>query len=126
MPINSTEVSYGLGQMGSIFTDNTSDAISAPSGKAFVAIQFLQDTKFDTSGGLVAIQDADNALEYITTTGGLANNDPAHDTSGPKGNLGIGGKIVDVNNVFPRGLTIYGRWSVIGLAQGSIIAYIGD
>ena len=119
-------VEYGLGQMGSIFTDNTSDAISAPPGKVFVAIQFLQDTKFDTSGGLQATQDVDVAIEYITTTGGLANNDAAHDTSGPKGILGTGGKIVDVDNVFPRGLTIYGRWSAIAIAQGSIIAYIGD
>tara|TARA_R100000008_G_C3572701_1_gene163234 strand:+ start:952 stop:1332 length:381 start_codon:yes stop_codon:yes gene_type:complete len=126
MPINSTEVSYGLGQLGSAFTDSTSTALLAPAGKAFVAIQFLKDTKFDTTGGLVAIQDTDNAIEYITTAGGTYDNDPAHDTTGTKGNLGVGGQIVDSDNIFPRGLTIYGRWTSIGLAQGSIIAYIGD
>ena len=131
MPINSTEVSYGLGQMGSAFTDDTTSALFAPVGKAFVAIQFLKDTTFDTSGGLQAIQDAKNGVEYITTTGGTANNNAANDNGLPQDNngnnmTGVGGKIVDVDNVFPRGLTIYGRWNTIALAQGSIIAYIGD
>jgi hypothetical protein len=40
MGINSTEVSYGFGQMGSTFTDTT-DHVYAPHGKVIVAIQFL-------------------------------------------------------------------------------------
>ena len=42
MGINSTEVSYSFGQMGSTFT-NTSTAIYPPKGHVIVAIQFLAD-----------------------------------------------------------------------------------
>ena len=48
MGINSTEVSYGFGQMGSIFSDGTG-ALTPPSGKVFVAITFLADTAFNLS-----------------------------------------------------------------------------
>jgi hypothetical protein len=40
MGINSTEVAYGFGQMGSVFTDVT-DPVYAPHGKVIVAIQFI-------------------------------------------------------------------------------------
>ena len=40
MGINSTEVAYGFGQMGSVFTDIT-DHVYAPHGKVIVAIQFI-------------------------------------------------------------------------------------
>ena len=43
MGINSTEVSYGFGQMGSAFTDEDA-AVTPPSGKVIVAITFLEDT----------------------------------------------------------------------------------
>jgi|TARA_B110000211_G_C14069033_1_gene549076 hypothetical protein len=40
MGINSTEVAYGFGQMGSVFTDTT-DHVYAPHGKVIVAVQFI-------------------------------------------------------------------------------------
>ena len=43
MGINSTEVSYGFGQMGSIFNDSA-NPMKAPTGKVFVAIHFLETT----------------------------------------------------------------------------------
>ena len=42
MGINSTEVAYGFGQLGSVFND-TASAITPPTGKVFVAITFLAD-----------------------------------------------------------------------------------
>ena len=42
---NSTEVAYGFGQMGSVFTDTTAP-IYAPYGKVIVAIQCLSDSTF--------------------------------------------------------------------------------
>ena len=54
MGINSTEVSYGFGQLGSVYTTASSDAIIPPTGKVFVAITMLEDTVFDSSGGLTA------------------------------------------------------------------------
>ena len=43
MGINSTSVSYGYGQFGSAFTDDTTLPIIAPQGLVIVAIQFLAD-----------------------------------------------------------------------------------
>ena len=51
MGINSTEVSYGFGQLGSAYTTASSDAITPPTGKVFVAITMLSDTIFDDSAG---------------------------------------------------------------------------
>ena len=129
MGINSTEVSYGFGQLGSAFNDGTA-AMAPPTGKVFVAITMLADTTFDTSAGLVADNDSDNGLEYIGTVfardaDGTAN-DAAHDESSSTATLGSGGVVVDVNNTFPKGVTIYGRWTSINPASGSFIAYIGN
>jgi hypothetical protein len=106
-----------LGQSGSIFTDASDSAIKPPDGKAFVAIQFLAATTFDSSGGLVA----ENSTFYPSTEAS------AHDATGGSETYqeGSGGKQIDVNNSFPAGSTIYGRWTEIDLASGSIIAYIG-
>ncbi len=40
----------GFGQMGSVFNDGTA-AITPPSNRVFIAITFLADTTFDSSGG---------------------------------------------------------------------------
>ena len=53
MGINSTEVSYGFGQLGSVYTTASSDAVTPPTNKVFVAITMLADTVFDSSGGFV-------------------------------------------------------------------------
>jgi len=47
MGINSTEVAYGFGQMGSVFTDTT-DEVYAPQGKVIVAVQFIAANSFTT------------------------------------------------------------------------------
>ena len=89
---NSTEVSYGFGQMGSIHVAGTNavtiigglDSNATPASnvnrttKVFVAITF----------------DAD------------------------------GGVAVD-GETFPKGVTIYGRWTGFQLATGRVIAYVG-
>ena len=132
MGINSTEVSYGFGQMGSAFNDG--DAImKPPTGKVFIAITFLADTTFEAHGGLVAEQDSAGAgLEYISTETSAGAAQTAHDASdgSETTSTGSGGLVVDNSNKFPKGLTIYGRWTEIHPAaadsDGGIIAYIGD
>ena len=52
MPINSTEVSYGFGQMGSGHI-KASTALYPPAGKVIVAITMLEDVQFLASTGLV-------------------------------------------------------------------------
>ena len=122
MGINSTEVAYGFGQLGSVF-NNTVSAITPPTGKVFVAITFLLDTTLNTSSGLTADNDAANGLEYVGT--GTA----AHDVTvgSESGVSGGGGKAVVTATVFPKGITIYGRWTKITtVTAGQYIAYIGN
>ena len=128
MGINSTEVAYNFGQLGSVFLD-TATAITPPTNKVFVAITMLADTTFDSHGGLIAQQDsAGSGLEYISTEDDSGAAQTAHDASGGSEttSTGSGGVVVDVSNSFPEGLTIFGRWTEIDLASGMIIAYIGD
>ena len=121
MGINSTEVSYGFGQLGSVFTASTSTAITPPTGKVFVAVMAVDDCTFDNTSGLVASNDSAGAgLEYIGT--GAA----AHD-SGGNASSGTGGQaITSTNFTLQGGSTIYGRWTSVNLTSGSVIAYIGD
>jgi hypothetical protein len=122
MGINSTQVAYAFGQMGSMFLDGTA-AASPPTGQVFIAITFLADTTFDSSGGLIAdTTNTANGLEYIGTEAAAHNLNDGSETS-VSGSVGLQ---VDVNNVFPKGLTIYGRWTEIDLAAGVVIAYIGQ
>ncbi len=129
MVINSTEVSYGFGQMGSVFNDSANPG-KAPTGKVFVAITFLADTTLEAHGGLIAEQDAANGLEYISTEDASGAAQTAHDIahgSDPTAISGAGGTVVDNSNTFPKGVTIYGRWSEIHATTASAyIAYIGD
>ena len=50
MGLNSTEVSYGFGQMGSGHLKTATD-FYAPTGKIIVAIQMLEDIKFHATNG---------------------------------------------------------------------------
>ena len=122
MGINSTEVSYGFGQMGSMFNDGTA-AMTPPTNKVFVAITMLTDCTFDSSGGLKASNDSAGAgLEYIGTEAAAHNLSVGSETTSSGG----GGLQVDVSNTFPKGVTIYGRWTEIDPASGTCVAYIGD
>jgi len=83
------------GQLGSLFEDGTDNITS----KQIIAIQFLEDTTFTT------LTPSGSNL-YI----GTANQD---------------GDAIDTSNVFPQGMTIFGRWTGYRLASGTIIAYKG-
>jgi hypothetical protein len=128
MGINSTEVSYGFGQLGSAYTTSSSDAIKPPTGKVFVAIQMLTDTVFDSSGGLVAEQRVNNTItSSVTNNVYIGTEAAANDLAAGSETVdeGSGGKVVD-SVTFPKGVVIYGRWSEIDVSDGSIVAYIGD
>ncbi len=106
MGINSTEVAYGFGQMGSGFVDDT-DAFTPPAGKVIVAVQFISDS---TLARLTAVNSDDVA--YFGTQGQVANN-------------GANSEIVDSGNTFPAGVTVFGRYNALTLATGSAIVYFG-
>ena len=127
MGINSTEVAYGFGQLGSVYTTASSEEINPPTNKVFVAITMLSDTIFDDTGGLVADIPLSGSDQYIGTE------EPAHDlaaagetTDEGTGGLIIGGTTEGDAVTFPKGITIYGRWTEIDVYSGAVIAYIGE
>ena len=134
MGINSTEVSYGFGQLGSVYTTASSDAIKPPTNKVFVAITMLSDTIFDDVGGLVAEQRVNNTITSSVTnnvyigTEAAANDlaDGSETVDEGSGGLIIGGTTEADAVTFPKGMTIYGRYTEIDVYSGAVIAYIGD
>ncbi len=91
---------------GSTYTTASSSAITPDSGNVFVAITMLTDTVFDSASGLVA----ENATAYVNTEG-----------------IGAGSNGIVVDSVtFPKGCTIYGRWTEIDVNSGTIVAYQGS
>ena len=124
---NSTEVAYGFGQFGSVYTTASSEEINPPTNKVFVAVTMLADTIFDDAGGLVADIPLSGSDQYIGTE------QPAHDlaAAGETTDEGTGGLIIGGTTeadavTFPKGVTIYGRWTEIDVYSGAVIAYIGD
>ena len=105
-----------LGQAGSVYTAASSDEINPPLNQVFVAITMVTDCTFDSTGGLISV----NNLKFINT------DNAAHDlAAGAETSVtGTGGQVVD-SVVFPAGMTIYGRWKEIDVATGSCVAYIG-
>ena len=139
MGINSQGVAYNFGQLGSAYiSGDAADAIKPPTGKVFVAITFLLDTKFEDSGGLVAervVVPGATTADPNTLTGDIfiSTEQPAHDlaadaettTEGSGGQRIIGTAVSGVVE-FPEGVTIYGRWTSIQTYSGSCIAYVGE
>tara|TARA_Y100001963_G_scaffold71913_1_gene99963 strand:- start:139 stop:483 length:345 start_codon:yes stop_codon:yes gene_type:complete len=98
-----------LGQAGSIFVAGTTAVTCGVGNGVFVAIQFLEDTVFaSASGGLVA--ETEQLFPDDAGTGTLIDAD--------------GGAAID-GETFPKGITIYGRWTGFTLASGKVIAYVG-
>ena len=79
----------------------------------------MSDTTFDSSGGLVA--DTNHfSCEFPGTEAA------AHDAASASTVSGTGGDQINVNNTFPKGITIFGRWTEIDVGAGMVIAYIGE
>tara|TARA_B100001250_G_scaffold70318_1_gene56697 strand:+ start:606 stop:1019 length:414 start_codon:yes stop_codon:yes gene_type:complete len=137
MGINSQDTAYNFGQLGSVYTKSSSDAIKPPTGKVFVAITFIQTTVFDDVGGLVAerqpIRSTAAGASALTSDIYIGTEQPAHDLAADAETTeeGSGGKIIggttEADAVeFTKGITIYGRWTEIDLYSGAVIAYIGE
>ena len=74
-----------------------------------------------------AFNDGSAIMKPPETSAGAAQT--AHDASdgSETTSTGSGGLVVDGSNIFPKGITIYGRWTEIHpIAGGHFIAYIGD
>ena len=99
--------SAALGQAGSIHVRGTG-VVTAPTGSVFVAIQFLEDTVFASDGDGLSAQDDGFFPDS-------QNNSPSISSNG----------VVTNSEVFPAGITIYGRWTGLKLASGGVMAYLG-
>ena len=117
MGINSTDTAYAFGQLGSGFSDEAA-AVTPPTGKVIIAMTFLSDTVLsamvaDTSGYTLA--DGSTGEAYFSHTAAVAAN---------------GGNAAETDNatVFPKGVTIYGRWTSVtppASTTGGVIFYYG-
>tara|TARA_Y100000015_G_scaffold15073_1_gene14484 strand:+ start:82 stop:420 length:339 start_codon:yes stop_codon:yes gene_type:complete len=111
MAINSTEVAYSFGQMGSVLITGTgsvtSNGVAGMEKAVFCAITFLEDTQFN-SAGLIA---EDNTM-YVNSSNGSTG-------------ISASGTATTDSETFPEGVTIYGRWTGVTLNSGKVIAYIG-
>jgi hypothetical protein len=106
MGINSTEVAYGFGQLGSGFLDDTG-ALTPPAGMVVIAVDLLEDSTFTQLRAANS-----NTAAYIQVGTQVANN-------------GANSEAIDSSNTFPKGKTIFGRWDAVTLATGSAIVYYG-
>ena len=104
-----------FGQLGAVYTKTSGEAIKPPTGRVFVAIQMLENTTFDGSGGLVA----ENATLHFNTESA------AGDLASATAAQGEGGQQIPDSQTFPKGMTIYGRWTEVDVNSGAVIAYIG-
>tara|TARA_R100000030_G_scaffold97967_1_gene87438 strand:- start:358 stop:729 length:372 start_codon:yes stop_codon:yes gene_type:complete len=114
---------YAFGQLGSIHVAGTNavtliggdDTDGTPASnvnritKVFVAITFLEDTVFDSGADGLVPQESEN---FPSSDGNSTDIDAD------------GGDVVD-SETFPKGVTIYGRWTGFKLASGRVIAYVG-
>ena len=112
MGINSTEVAYHFGQMGSAYLDDTG-AFTPPTGKVIVAITVLSQVKFTT---LTPSNDTGSNTYFAGTSV----------TAAATGN-GVNAEAIASGDAFPTGVTIFGRWSACTLVTGgSAILYFGE
>jgi hypothetical protein len=99
-------VEYGFGRLGSAYlTDG--DAFVPPSGKVVVAMTIVIATKFQE---LDQVNQEDTA--YLGTETQVTAN-------------GTNADVVPVTELFPAGITMYGRWNKVHLNQGAVIMYFG-
>tara|TARA_B100000424_G_scaffold65222_1_gene47988 strand:- start:766 stop:1131 length:366 start_codon:yes stop_codon:yes gene_type:complete len=117
---NSTEVAYGFGQLGSAHMHNDNgETLTPPDDMVIVAITMLSDTVFD-----ILTPDTNNSVVYSGTE-----SSDVYFGIGTTANEGGNSEQVDTGITFPKGITVYGRWTALSLnaaqTTGGIIAYFG-
>ena len=90
-----------LGQAGVAFLTGTS-TYTPPSGQIVVAIQFVEDSLFDSADATTA----DSDWPTDAQGGPGTNSSPINQTT------------------MPQGLTVFGRWKTVALDSGSAFLYL--
>tara|TARA_R100000152_G_scaffold18462_1_gene10306 strand:+ start:2597 stop:2920 length:324 start_codon:yes stop_codon:yes gene_type:complete len=91
-----------LGQAGVAFLSGTG-TYTPPDGQVVVAIQFMEDTRFDSSDATTA---------------------DANWPTDAQGGAGSGGQAIN-QSVMLAGTTIYGRWKTVAFDAGKAFLYLG-
>ena len=120
-------VNQGTGSTNKIIFDDTNAASGVKIGD-----KVFQKTTGVSHGTVTALDpDGDNANEIqVSETSVVTNNEffvfINPDTNGGEG---AGGQVIDTSQVFPKGMTIYGRWTSASIASSAsaagIICYVG-
>ncbi len=103
-----------FGQLGSSYSNTVGDSIKPPTGRHIVAITFLEDLKLD-----------------VLTAAGTTNLDASfnHTDEGASLDADDNGEAIGTGTIFPKGLTIYGKWTEVSLqaagTDSGIICYFG-
>ena len=98
------------GEAGSILVTGTGTVTTTVTANTvFVAIQFIEDSVFDST----------NATGLVSATDQLY---PSSEFTSTSIDADAGG--VSDSVTFPQGMTIFGRWDGFKLASGKVIAYI--
>ena len=105
--------------LGSVFTTSGGAAIKPPTGCVFIAITATAAATFDATGGLLAEEQTQWA-NTADAAGDLA--DGSETVSEGSGGL----QVTNTNLSVPAGTTIYGRYTEIDLAGGTVIAYFAS
>ena len=95
-----------LGQAGVAFISNDSGGFrtyTPPTGQVVVAIQFVEDSLFDSSDATTA----DSNWPTDAQGGPGTNSDPIN------------------QKTMPAGMTIYGRWKTVAFDSGAAFLYLG-
>jgi len=116
-----------LGQLGSGYLNGTG-AFTPPAGKVIIAITMVDNTSFSSLTQEVPTDDTFKGPVNATT--GNAETNCFGTTANIAASNGVGSVAVGGSDVFPKGLTIYGRWKAVNLnrsatATSQVILYFG-
>ena len=115
-----------LGQLGSGYLDDAGE-LTPPTGKVIVAVTCIQDTSFTH---LTQELPTDATFKGPKTSAGVAETNSFGTTANIAASNGANSDAVAASDVFPKGITIYGRWKAVTLntsttATSQVIVYYG-
>lgn len=108
-----------MGQYGSSYLDGDSDVVDLNGSSAtryVCSITFLEDTQFQ------ALENLGGEIGSFSTVTAENNHDDTTNGFGEAGNatdLTVGAS----GQVFPKGITVFGRWDYVELHSGACICY---
>ena len=119
-----------LGQLGSGFHDTHSVTLVPPVGMVIMAVTFLEDVNLDVLTPELPT-DATFRGPTFDDSGTTRAQINSFGIATQTAKNGAASAAVDASNVFPKGLTIYGRWTALSAnaaginSTGGCIAYFG-